>query len=455
MRSQIYQTHARRTSAEHGFLEIETPFMVKYTPGGARNFLVPSRLNPGQFYALAESPQIFKQLFMVAGFDRYFQIVRCFRDEDLRHDRQPEFTQIDLEMSLRQRGQILQDDDRGPDGGAVEATCSASSSRCRSRRMTYAEAMDKYGVDKPDLRFDLPLCDVTEAVAHDGGGFRVLRVAVKTPGGIVKALRVPGRARASCRAPMLDKLTSSPRAFGAKGLARARVGEGGAWTGAVRRRSPTTARDAINAAAGASDGDIAVLQFGRQAKLVERRARRDLRLHIGDKLEPDPARASGSSCWLTDSPLFERPTTASWSAAHHPFTSPRAEDDRRCSRATRARCCARAYDLVLNGIEIGGGSIRIHRSRPAGARVPGARPHRRGRAREVRLPARRVQVRPAAPRRHRARPRSPGDAAVRRRVAARRDRVPEDAEGHRPDDRRARRRCRRSQLDELHIALKE
>ena len=154
-------TTTRRYLADHGFLEIETPFMVKYTPGGARNFLVPSRLNPGSFYALAESPQIFKQLLMVAGYDRYFQIVRCFRDEDLRQDRQPEFTQIDIEMSLRQRA-APPGHDGGADRGPVEGGPRRRAARRRFRRMTYAEAMASYGVDKPDLRFGLELCEVTE-----------------------------------------------------------------------------------------------------------------------------------------------------------------------------------------------------------------------------------------------------------------------------------------------------
>ncbi len=184
------------TSASNGFLEIETPFMVKYTPGGARNFLVPSRLNPGNFYALAESPQIFKQLLMVAGFERYFQIVRCFRDEDLRHDRQPEFTQIDIEMSFVDEADPP-DDDGGPDRARCGGRCSASSSSSRFARMTYAEAMDKYGVDKPDLRLDLALCDVTEP-PRKARGFKIFEGAI-AGGGIVKCLRVPAARPTSCR----------------------------------------------------------------------------------------------------------------------------------------------------------------------------------------------------------------------------------------------------------------
>ena len=227
LRSKIYQT-TRQTLAEAGFAEIETPFMVKYTPGGARNFLVPSRLNPGQFYALAESPQIFKQLFMVAGMDRYFQIVRCFRDEDLRLDRQPEFTQIDLEMSF-----VVEEDVQNIVEKLMASLWKDALGIELARpflRLSYHDAMDKYGSDKPDLRFELPLVDLTDVVTrHDGGGVGLLQSAVKTPGGVVKGWRLPAaHAKALSRAD-LDKLEEFAKGFGARGLARARVGEGGAW----------------------------------------------------------------------------------------------------------------------------------------------------------------------------------------------------------------------------------
>src|SRR5688572_82932 len=221
MRSQITRT-TRDYLGRNRFLEIETPFMVKYTPGGARNFLVPSRLNPGAFYALAESPQIFKQLLMVAGYDRYFQIVRCFRDEDLRLDRQPEFTQIDIEMSF-----VTEDSLQTMIEGMVAALWKevlGIEVTLPLRRMTFAEAMDKYGVDKPDLRLDLTLCDVTAPSGKSG--FRVFE-SVVAGGGIVKALRVPDGEKLS--RSMLDGLTDFAKSFGVKGVAFARVQEGGTW----------------------------------------------------------------------------------------------------------------------------------------------------------------------------------------------------------------------------------
>jgi aspartyl-tRNA synthetase len=228
VRSQIYQT-TRRWLASNGFAEIETPFMVKYTPGGARNFLVPSRLNPGQFYALAESPQIFKQLFMVAGFDRYFQIVRCFRDEDLRLDRQPEFTQIDLEMSF-----VIEEDVQGIIEGLVASLWKdvlGIELSLPLPRLTWAEAVGKYGSDKPDVRFDLPLVDLTELCrAHDGGGVGLLQSAVKSPTAIVKAWRLPAEHAAKLARSDLDKLEEFAKGFGAGGLARARGAARGAWT---------------------------------------------------------------------------------------------------------------------------------------------------------------------------------------------------------------------------------
>ncbi len=280
MRSKIYQT-TRRTLADNGFAEIETPFMVKYTPGGARNFLVPSRLNPGQFYALAESPQIFKQLFMVAGIDRYFQIVRCFRDEDLRLDRQPEFTQIDLEMSF-----VVEDDVQGVVEQLMVALWKDVLGIELARpfpRISYADAMDKYGSDKPDIRFELPLVDLTDVVTrHDGGGVGLLQSAVKTPGGVVKGWRLPAaHAKALSRAD-LDKLEEFAKGFGARGLARARVGEGGAWTQSPMKTMTEELRGAINQAAGLADGDLVFLQFG--AKKLVNAVLGGLRLHVADKL---------------------------------------------------------------------------------------------------------------------------------------------------------------------------
>ncbi len=350
-RSQITTT-VREYLSSNRFLEIETPFMVKYTPGGARNFLVPSRLNPGEFYALAESPQIFKQLLMVAGYDRYFQIVRCFRDEDLRLDRQPEFTQIDIEMSFVTE-EILQTMIEGMVAAlwknvlGVEVTLPL-------RRMTYAEAMSKYGVDKPDLRLDLTLCDVTEPCGKSG--FRVFESVVGS-GGIVKCLRVPEGERLT--RSMLDALGDFAKPFGVKGVAFARVGEGGVWQAPFAKSFSDEARAEVNRIAGAGPGDV--LLFVAEKAKAANTCMGAIRLHIGDKLGLI-RKGEFQFMWLTDPPLFEvDDETKNIAASHHPFTSPRSADEALLETAP-GEVLARAYDLVLNGVEVGGGSIRIHRS---------------------------------------------------------------------------------------------
>src|SRR5450432_2061696 len=356
VRSTVYQT-TRRHLSQHGFAEIETPFMVKYTPGGARNFLVPSRLNPGQFYALAESPQIFKQLFMCSGFDRYFQIVRCFRDEDLRLDRQPEFTQIDVEMSF-----ITEEDIYSMMEGLVaniwKETLGVDVER-PFRRMGYDEAMDRYGSDKPDLRFELPLCDLTELVKkHDGGGVGLLQSAVNAAGGVVKGWRLPAAQAKGLSRADLDKLEEFAKGFGARGLARARLGEGGAWAQSPMKTMTDDLRRAINEAAGLGDGDLIFLQFG--ARKLVNAVLGGLRLHLAAKLDLIPKNL-WRFCWITDFPLFEVSDEGKMVAAHHPFTSPHPADLERLE-SDPGSVRARAYDLVLNGNEIAGGSIRIHQS---------------------------------------------------------------------------------------------
>jgi aspartyl-tRNA synthetase len=358
LRSTLYQT-TRRVLTEHRFLEIETPFMVKYTPGGARNFLVPSRLNPGSFYALAESPQIFKQLFMVAGFDRYFQIVRCFRDEDLRQDRQPEFTQIDLEMSF-----VTEEDVQS----VVESLMVALWKDVLGvevptpfARMTYAEATGLYGTDKPDLRFGLPLSDVTDIVRkHEGGGVEMLRAALFGPGGqdgVVKGWRLPAEHASKLARSAVDKLEEFAKGFGARGLARARIGAGGAWTQSPMKTMSDAMRAEINAAMGLAEGDLVFLQFG--PRKLANTVLGALRLYLAEQLDLVP-QGQWRFCWITEFPLFETSEDGKLVAAHHPFTSPVAEDlDRLESDPASVR--ARAYDLVLNGTEIAGGSIRIHR----------------------------------------------------------------------------------------------
>ncbi|MGE5187258.1 MAG: aspartate--tRNA ligase [Acidobacteriota bacterium] len=357
-RSQITRV-TREYLGKQGFLEIETPFMVKYTPGGARNFLVPSRLNPGQFYALAESPQIFKQLLMVAGYERYFQIVRCFRDEDLRLDRQPEFTQIDLEMSFVNE-QILQTTMEGlittlwKDVLGVEL-------KAPFRRMPYAEAMAKYGVDKPDLRCDLVLCDVTEAARTCG--FKIFEGVVAS-GGIVKCLRVPGPPDPGAGQPglapalprsILDGLNDFAKSFGAK-AAWARIQDGGQWQGIKGLNDE--GRTKINEIAGAAVGDTLI--FVADKAKVANATLGAIRIHyIGEKLGLI-RKGEWQFMWLTDPPLFEI-EDGEVAAAHHPFTSPRVEDEG-LLETDPGKVLARAYDLVLNGVEVGGGSIRIHRS---------------------------------------------------------------------------------------------
>ncbi|NLE47377.1 MAG: aspartate--tRNA ligase, partial [Sandaracinaceae bacterium] len=363
---------ARNYLGDRGFIEIETPFLVKYTPGGARNFLVPSRLYAGHFYALAESPQLYKQMLMVAGYDRYFQIVRCFRDEDLRIDRQPEFTQLDIEMSFVNQEDLFTTleglifrlfkdalgvdlHERYPDG--------------RFPRLDYAESMEKYGNDKPDLRFGLLHTDLTAlTVEHGGGGIPMLEPiaeAFKTgndrldlPKNIVKALRVP--AEYSFSRKELQDLEKYVVQMGAKGLARAKV-EGGEWVQSPLAKTVTPEfRRAINEAVGAEEGDMIFFQFGPEAKVHTVMA--NLRVHIAKKFGIIPETGSGGDwnfLWVVNPPLFERDEKGGWAAAHHVFTRPHDECIPLLDTDPGKVLCHR-YDLVLNGFEIAGGSIRLH-----------------------------------------------------------------------------------------------
>jgi aspartyl-tRNA synthetase len=375
LRTRHALNHATRTFLhEQGFLEVETPFMVKYTPGGARNFLVPSRQHAGHFYALAESPQLYKQLLMVAGYDRYYQIVRCFRDEDLRLDRQPEFTQIDIEMSF-----INQDDLFGVLEGLVGrlwqeglgVDLGAPYPGGVFPRMAYDESMRRFGNDKPDLRFGLEHTDLTELVVeHGGGGVPLLEpIAQKFASGeyrselpreIVKALVVPA-AHPQSRND-LDKLEQFARSMGSKGLARAKVAADGSWTQSPLAKSVTADfRTAVNGAVGATEGDLILFQFGPASKVHTVMA--NLRLHLGKKLGLIPETGSGGAwkfLWVVNPPLFDYDEDAKrWVAAHHMFTRP--HDDHVALLETDPGLvqCYR-YDLVLNGFEIGGGSIRLH-----------------------------------------------------------------------------------------------
>ena len=349
----------RSYMVDNRFLELETPFMGKYTPGGARNFLVPSRLNPGKFYALAESPQLYKQLFMVAGFDRYFQIVKCFRDEDLRLDRQPEFTQIDVEMSF-----VTQDDIFTIIEGLIKKLWGevlGIDIPTPFMRMDFYESMAKYGNDKPDLRFGLEHIVLTDLIREHGagGGVPMMSEAVQA-GGIVKAMVIPGDKPMS-RAES-DKLEEFAKQNGAKGLARAKVGEGGEWTQSPLSKTITPAlRQAINQACNAKTGDLLVCQFGRESLVHTVMA--NLRVHVAKKLGLIPEYGSGGVwkfLWVVNPPLFEYDEESkTWAAAHHAFTRPH-DGDVQYLLTDPGRVKCHRYDVVLNGFEIGGGSIRLH-----------------------------------------------------------------------------------------------
>ena len=346
-------TLVRLTLAELGFLELETPYMVKYTPGGARNFLVPSRLNPGMFYALAESPQIFKQLFMVSGMDKYFQICRCFRDEDLRNDRQPEFTQVDVELSFATPERVAE---------PIEALIRRAWQEilgvtlpAKFPRMTWAEAMGKYGCDKPDLRFGLEFVDVTDLTRSTE--FRVFSGAP-----MVKLIRVPAADAGEFSRSKIDKLTEFVKKRengGAKGLVWATVKPDGTWQSSAKNLAPELVQ-AINQRAEAQPGDW--LLFVADSFEVASAALCALRLELRDQLGlvAKSGKAPWQFLWVTDFPLFEK-TERGYVSAHHPFTSPRL-DQLPLLSTDPGQVLAQAYDLVLNGNEIGGGSIRIHRS---------------------------------------------------------------------------------------------
>jgi aspartyl-tRNA synthetase len=375
VRHRINQTVRRYFDAQ-GFLELETPFMVKYTPGGARNFLVPSRMNAGKFYALAESPQLFKQLYMVAGFDRYFQIVKCFRDEALRLDRQPEFTQIDVEMSF-----VNQDDVFTTMEGMILAVwkevlgvdLKAQYPTGRFPQMPFEESMRKYGNDKPDLRFDLPHTDVTAVVIdHNGGGVPFWKeIADKfasgayrrdLPAEIVKAMRIPAEHAQKLSRAELDKLEDFVKGMGAKGLARAKVDAQGNWTQSPLAKNVTPElRAKINEAAGLGENDLVFFQFGKEAMVQTVMA--NLRVHVAKKLGLIPEVGHGGKfelLWVVNPPLFEYDEEKkSWAAAHHAFTRPHDDCVDLIEKDPGKVLCWR-YDLVLNGFEIGGGSNRLH-----------------------------------------------------------------------------------------------
>ncbi len=349
MRHKVAQT-VRNYLTENDFLEIETPMLTKSTPEGARDYLVPSRVNLGSFYALPQSPQIFKQLLMVSGFDRYFQIVRCFRDEDLRADRQPEFTQIDCELSFVDRDDIMSIME-GMIKKVFKKTIDAEIT-VPVPRMTYAEALERYGVDNPDLRFDMELINITELVK--GCGFKVF-ASVAESGGLVKAINAKGCATFSRRE--LDDLTDFVAIYGAKGMAWVKIQEDGTWQSPIAKFFTEQELADIGAALDAQPGDL--LLFGADTPAITNEALGRLRGHLGSKLEL-AAPNDYKFVWITDFPLLEWDAEARRHVAvHHPFTAPM-DEDIPLLETEPGKVRAKAYDLVLNGSEIGGGSIRIH-----------------------------------------------------------------------------------------------
>ena len=344
---------ARNYLVDHGFLEIETPFLTKSTPEGARDYLVPSRVNPGKFYALPQSPQIFKQLLMVSGYDRYFQIVRCFRDEDLRADRQPEFTQIDMELSFVTAEDVMAVCE-GMVGEIWRDTLGVEL-ELPFERLSYDEAMRRFGVDNPDLRFGMEISDISDRVASSS--FGVFSGAVER-GETVRGLVIEGGADQYSRKG-IGELEEFTKVYGAKGLAWAKVGDGGQWSGGISKFfGDGSERDSINEAMGAKAGDLLV--FVASHDKITSASLGQLRKKLGADLGLIDDKA-WRFCWVVDFPMFEYDEQdGRYYAMHHPFTSPKAEHfDRVESDPEGAR--AQAYDLVLNGNEIAGGSIRIHR----------------------------------------------------------------------------------------------
>jgi aspartyl-tRNA synthetase len=351
LRSRVSQV-TRQYLTDNGFLEIETPFLTKSTPEGARDFLVPSRISKGQFYALPQSPQIFKQILMVSGFDRYFQVVRCFRDEDLRADRQPEFTQIDCEMSFIDREDII----TVMEGLMARIFSDAKGAEVALPipRMTYQEAMRRFGVDNPDIRFGMELVELTDIIKNSG--FKVF-AEVAASGGLVKGINAKGCATFSRKE--IDELTQFVSIYGAKGLAYVKVTSEG-WQSPITKFFTEPEIAAMKEAFGAEEGDL--LLFVADKPKVVNDSLGKLRNHLAGILNLT-SKDDYRFVWITDFPLLEWDEEEKrWAAVHHPFTAPM-DEDLQYVESDPGRCRAKAYDLVLNGNEIGGGSIRIHQEK--------------------------------------------------------------------------------------------
>jgi aspartyl-tRNA synthetase len=341
---------------EEGFLEIETPMLTRSTPEGARDYLVPSRANPGHFFALPQSPQLFKQILMVGGMEKYFQIVRCFRDEDLRADRQPEFTQVDLEMSFAEVEDIIE----LIEGMLVRLFKEVLGEELERpfARLSFEESMERFGNDKPDMRFGLEITEVEDLARK--GTFKVFIDALEG-GGRVKALRGPGMAALTRRE--IDLLTEEAQSYGAKGLAWIKVKKEG-FDSPIAKFFPQEVLEEMASRLGAGEGDLMMFVADRGEVVLEALGR--LRLSVADRVGVE--RRGFKPLWVTDYPLLEwDEEEGRFKAMHHPFTSPTEEDARRLlegdpgDRSLLSSLMARAYDIVLNGYEIGGGSIRIHR----------------------------------------------------------------------------------------------
>jgi aspartyl-tRNA synthetase len=339
----------RNFLSENGFLEIETPMLTKSTPEGARDYLVPSRVNAGKFFALPQSPQLFKQLLMMAGMDRYFQIVKCFRDEDLRADRQPEFTQIDMELSF-----VGEDDIMALAEGMISKLFQETKGiqvNPPFQRMQYAEAISRYGNDKPDTRFGLELVDLSETLR--GCDFKVFNAALEK-GGMIKAINAKGCGTFSRKD--LDDLTNYAASFGAKGMAWIKVKEE-EWQSPITKFFTQEEIEAMRQALNAEPGDL--ILFGADSAAVVHQVLSELRLELGRRLGLMDSKTY-NFLWVTDFPLVEYDAERKrYVALHHPFTAP-SEEDMDLLESEPLKVRSRAYDLVLNGNEIGGGSIRIH-----------------------------------------------------------------------------------------------
>ena len=344
----------------NGFIDIETPMLTKSTPEGARDYLVPSRVNEGQFFALPQSPQLFKQLLMVAGFDRYYQITKCFRDEDLRADRQPEFTQIDIETSFMGE-QEIRDMFQGMMSNLFKTVLNTDLGEFPV--MAYADAMHRYGSDKPDLRVNLEFTELTDVMGDVD--FKVFSAPATTPGGRVVALRVPGGAEIS--RSEIDAYTEFVKIYGAKGLAWIKVNDVSKGREGLQSPIVKNIHDAAIAEilkrSGAQNGDI--LFFGADKSKVVNDSIGALRLKVGHSVF---GKKSGlftkgwKPLWVVDFPMFEYDEDGKrWSAVHHPFTAPK-DGHEDWMDTDPGRCIAKAYDMVLNGWELGGGSVRIHRA---------------------------------------------------------------------------------------------